>query len=268
MKYCISCGKQIDDSLNYCPFCGGMQGEQSEYLLPMVVSQPYSQQGYGQQAYSQQGYGQQGFVQQGYGQQGYGQQGYGQQGYGQQAYGQQSFGQQGFIQQGYGQQPYNSGMVRPKKPNPFSRIPKPVLIIVPLLIVAIIVTLVLLLNRRGASDYKGAVDNFFEAVSTGDSSKVVDVVFSPDMEDAFYDGLESGDISSYGFEYDTLEEAFEDEFDEMIDETLEFRSIHIDDKEKVSSSQLKSIKRNFRQQFGSNLDIGGAYYLDVDFQYR
>ena len=259
MKYCISCGKQIDDSVNFCPFCGGTQGQQSEYQLPMVISQPYPQ-----QAYSQQGYGQQGFNQQGYSQQGFNQQGYGQQGFNQQGY-----GQQGFVQPAYGAQNYNPGAVRYKKNGFFSKIPKPLLIIVPLLIIAIVVVLILLLNRRGASDYKAAVEDFFDAAATGEASKLVDVTMPSEVEDGFYKALEAGDLEDYYyFRYDTLEEYFEDEFDEIFDQKLEFRSIHIDDKEKLTGSELRDAKRGFRSLFGVNADLQAAYYIDVDFQYR
>lgn len=268
MKYCISCGKQIDDSVNFCPFCGGPQGEQNSYQLPMVVPQStYEQQLYAQQLY-QQGFAQQGYAQQGYNQQGYAQQGYNQQGYAQQ--GNQTYNQQGFVQQAYGQQQYSQmGMQKAyKKPGFFSKIPKPLLIIVPLLVIAIVVVLVLLLNRRGGSDYKEAVNNFFDALSTGKAEKVVDAVMPAEMEDAFYDALESGDIDDMDdFRYDTLEEAIEDELDDVIDEKIEFRSIHIDDKEKVSSSYLREIKSGFRHR-GMKATIDSAYMLEVDFQMR
>jgi hypothetical protein len=131
-----------------------------------------------------------------------------------------------------------------------------------------VVVLVLLLNRRGGSDYKEAVNNFFDALSTGKAEKVVDAVMPAEMEDAFYDALESGDIDDMDdFRYDTLEEAIEDEFDDVIDEKIEFRSIHIDDKEKVSSSYLREIKSGFRHR-GMKATIDSAYMLEVDFQMR
>jgi hypothetical protein len=239
----------------------------------MVVPQStYAQQQYAQQLY------QQGFIQQGYGQQNYQQQGYGQQGYNQQGYNQQGYQQQGYVQQGYGQQNYQQmGMQSPygmngkvnKKPGFFSKIPKPLFVIVPLLIIAIVVVIILLVNTRGASDYKGAVNNFFDAVSSGDSEKIVDSVMSSAMENDFYDALESGDIEDMSdFRYDTLEEAFDDEFDDLVEEGIEFRNIHISDKEKLSSSELRSIKQMFRRNLGTKETVTSAYYVEVEYQVR
>ena len=300
MKYCMNCGKQIDDSVSFCPFCGTSQGEQeTTLLLPMVVPQPgmqqqeYIQQGYDQAGYGQMGYGQagmqQGFgqagMQQGYGQagmqQGFGQagmqQGFGQagmqQGFGQAGmqqgaqagYGQQGM-QQGFVQQAYGQQAFMPRNAAYKKQGFFSRIPKPVLIIVPIVVVVLAVLIIFFATRRGASDYKAAVEDYFDALSSGDAGEVVDVMMPSDMEDQFYKAIESGDID--GFEYDTLEEAIEDEYDEYLDDRVEFRSIHIEDKDKISKSELKQLNRSFRTELGVDLDITAAYELDVDFQVR
>ena len=55
MKVCYNCGAQLEDSVEFCPYCGAM----------------FSNQGYVNQGYANQGYANQGYMNQGYMNQGY-----------------------------------------------------------------------------------------------------------------------------------------------------------------------------------------------------
>ena len=286
MKYCTNCGKQIDDSVSFCPFCGTSQGEQeTTLLLPMVVPQPgMQQQDYSQQGFTpvgmQGGYGQsgmqQGFsqagMQGGYGQPGM-QQGFNQAGmqggYGQPGM-QQGFNQAGmqggFVQSAYGQQTYMPKNAAYKKPGFFSKIPKPLLIIVPIVVVALVVLIIFFATRRGASNYEAAIEDYFDALASGDPEKVFDVMMPASVEDQFYDALENGDVS--GFRYDTLEEAIENDLDEYLDSEIEFRAIRIEDKEKISKSELRSYVKSMKREAGVEMNMTAAYEVDVEYQYR
>ena len=40
MKFCVSCGKQIDDSVAFCPYCGGQQPQLRQEPQPQPEYQP------------------------------------------------------------------------------------------------------------------------------------------------------------------------------------------------------------------------------------
>ena len=44
MKFCVSCGKQIDDGISFCPYCGAQQPQQRQPQQPQPQQQQYQPQ--------------------------------------------------------------------------------------------------------------------------------------------------------------------------------------------------------------------------------
>ena len=268
MKFCLNCGRQIDDSSAFCPYCGGSQPDISKQspglMLPAVIPNPGMQ-----NSQAQQGYGYYGGPMQG--NQYYGGQMQGSpyvnnqmQGnpYANQMQGSMMNGAQyGGVQMNMQNQP-----VYMKKQSFFSRIPKPLLIIIPAAVVLLVVLLIILLNIRGASTYKGAVDDFFDAVATGSASKTLKTMMPSSMENDLNDAIQNGDLDD--FYYDSIEEALEEEYDDLIDDDYEFRGVSIEDKDKLSKSELRKLKKRWKEELGTDVDITNAYDVDVEYQFR
>ena len=287
MKFCLNCGRQIDDSSAFCPYCGGSQPDTSKQspglMLPAVIPNPGMQ-----NSQAQQGYGYYGGPMQG--NQYYGGQMQGSpyvnnqmqggsyvnsqmQGnpYANQMQGNPYANQmQGSMMNGaqYGgvQMNMQNQPVYMKKQSFFSRIPKPLLIIIPAAVVLLVVLLIILLNIRGASTYKGAVDDFFDAVATGSASKTLKTMMPSSMENDLNDAIQNGDLDD--FYYDSIEEALEEEYDDLIDDDYEFRGVSIEDKDKLSKSELRKLKKRWKEELGTDVDITNAYDVDVEYQFR
>ena len=257
MGVCINCGQQLDEGTLFCPYCGTPQAQapaqptanepaqpqvpQSEPVQPAQPEpQPQNQAVYPtfpEAQFSGAAPQQPQFNQAGL-EQAYGQQAAFQQGYGQQA---------AFPQQGYPQQ------AAPKAPGSgfLSKIPKPVLIIVPIIIVLAIIAAIVFSNMRGASSYKGAVKNFFHAMDEGDTDGMFKAMFPKSIEKAAKKEL-GGDMD------DMM--GMMGGFMGMID----VKNEKITDKEHASKSDISDFEEELQDSVGGKVKIQDMYYLTVE----
>ena len=282
MGVCISCGQQIDEGSLFCPFCAAPQQPQqppqpqqqtvyptfpeakapeSAYQRPNFVEQDDSQpQSFEQPQAPQQNFGQPqaaapqgGFPQQNFGQP---QTAAPQPNYGQP---QQGF-QQGAPQQGFGQpQQAYAGGGYPQQPaykapgqNPLSKIPKPVLIIVPIVIILAIVAVIIFSNLRGASSYTGAVKDFFAAMDSGKSDKLMKVMFPKQLESAAKKEL-GGDAV-----FDTL--GYLGSYISLID----IKNDKIIEKEHADKSDISDFEDELNDEFNTHIKISDMYYVTAE----
>ena len=264
MRYCTKCGEQIDDNSTFCPFCGMPQGDiivgegvQQPQVYPVVPAG-----GIGQPQGGQFGQGQFGGQPQG------GQFGQGQFG------GQPQGGQYGQGQ--FGRQPQGGQFGQPGGPNKFvvtiknalANVPKPVMIAVPAALVVIILALVLLVGRRGASSYEKAVDNFYSAMVSGKSKKMISVMMSSKMEKAWNKAAKNNEIDD--FDYDSLSDALDDFYSLYHDDKYEIKKdgVSISYKDRLSRSYLREMEKELSKQLDVDLEIKDGYSLGSEYRYR
>ena len=253
MKYCTRCGQKLNDEDTFCSNCGMPTGDiiQGEARIKTVestrVDRPEMNGRYDRQ------YGQQ----------------YGQQNGQQNAqYRTQHSGQydprynhpNNGRQYTYTTRQYDGPISKHRKINP--------LIFVPFIFsgIMLIAALLIAFNIRGASTYKGAVNHFFNALSSGDNRKVVSVMMPRRMERAANEAARKGDLKAFG--YDDLYAAVDDKYGYYMDDNVEIQKAEIAQKEQLNRTYMKEVERKLIKQMDVELVIEDAYDIVAGFDYR
>ena len=302
MKQCIKCEQLIDDDSIFCPFCGMQQPALPEEVAPQIPinnptnghqpqfsPQPMAPMENQQAQPNAPVYGQQ--VPQGammYNQQPqqaapvYGQQPqqaaptYSQQvPQGAMMYNQQPqqatpmYGQQ---PQPYGQPMYNQQAPQPAQPSApangggfFSKIPKPLLIVVPAVLVTLIIVVAIFSNLRGAGSTEKAVENFYNSLATGNSKKMVSSMMPKELEKAADKAMKSGE---FGNSYDSFAEALDLMFDDYLKDGFKIDRVRITEKQKLERDEVKEFSKDFTHGFDVDVKISEVYMIKTTFRHQ
>ena len=188
-------------------------------------------------------------------------------------YGQQ--GQQGAMM--YNQQPlqntpmYGQQGLQPVQPSAparggfFSRIPKPLLIVVPAVLVSLIIIVAIFSNLRGAGSSEKAIENFYNSLSAGNSKKMVSSMMPKELEKAADKAMKSGE---FGKSYDSFSDALDIMFDDYMEDGFKIDRVRITEKEKLEKDEVKEFGENFTKGLNVNVKIVEAYKVKTTYRYQ
>ena len=301
MKACIKCGQLIDDDSIFCTYCGAKQVEQEAfdqaqpkqeqpvydqqppqveqlmYGQPQQVEQPiYSQQAqmnqpiYGQpqqmnqpvdgqqpQQMNQPMYGQQ--PQQQMNQPMYGQQ--------PQQMNQSAYGQAPQMNSIYSQQPQQAqmGSTEQSGSESGSRIPKPLFIIIPAIVILLIAVVALFVTQRGASSPESAIRNYYDSLATGNSKKLVSSMMPKNLEKAADKIAKKGEL---GGNYNSLAEALDKTFIIYKQDGFKIQKVRILKKEKLDSDEASEYGKDLARDMDTEVDVKEVYEVKTSYKYR
>jgi hypothetical protein len=188
-------------------------------------------------------------------------------------YGQQ--GQQGAMM--YNQQPlqnppmYGQQGLQPVQPSAparggfFSKIPKPLLIVVPAVLVTLIIIVAIFSNLRGAGSSEKAIENFYNSLSAGNSKKMVSSMMPKELEKAADKAMKSGE---FGKSYDSFSDALDIMFDDYMEDGFKIDRVRITEKEKLEKDEVKEFGENFTKGLNVNVKIVEAYRVKTTYRYQ
>ena len=207
-------------------------------------------------------------------------------GYGQQP--QPSYGQPSQSPYGQGTQPAYSQMPQPngmygQQPQPsysqpgqpgasgqggtgfFAKIPKPLLIIVPAVLILLIVGVAVFSSIRGAGSSEKAIQNFYNTLATGNSKKLVSSMMPKEMEKAIDKAAKNGE---FGQTYDSFAKVMDDIFDNYKQDGFKIDQVKITKREKLDKQDVENFEKNLVNELNAKVKITEAYKVKTTFRYR
>lgn len=160
----------------------------------------------------------------------------------------------------YNNTAYNSNgdaMAAPKKSG------KAKFIVLGVIAVAVIAAVVIVIVMLFGGGYKKPLDNYFKSIEDGDAKTFMEAY--PECYIDYIDdmlGVSGMDMDVEEFFQETVDgllETFESDYGENIS-----ISYKIEDKEKLSDSELEDISDEFKDNIDANVDVTSGYELDLE----
>ena len=174
--------------------------------------------------------------------------------------------------QPYGQPMYNQQAPQPAQPSApangggfFSKIPKPLLIVVPAVLVILIIAVAIFSNLRGAGSTEKAVENFYNSLATGNSKKMVSSMMPKELEKAADKAMKSGE---FGNSYDSFAEALDLMFDDYLKDGFKIDRVRITEKQKLERDEVKEFSKDFTHGFDVDVKISEVYMIKTTFRHQ
>lgn len=172
----------------------------------------------------------------------------------------------------YGQQPQPS-YSQPGQPGAsgqggtgfFAKIPKPLLIIVPAVLILLIVGVAVFSSIRGAGSSEKAIQNFYNTLATGNSKKLVSSMMPKEMEKAIDKAAKNGE---FGQTYDSFAKVMDDIFDNYKQNGFKIDQVKITKREKLDKQEVENFEKNLVNELNAKVKITEAYRVKTTFRYR
>lgn len=138
---------------------------------------------------------------------------------------------------------------------------KPQFIVVGIVVVVLILVVIVfkVVTGGGSGSMEGAIEEYYEAICDQDAEAFLEITCCDSMMKAMEEET--------GYSEKEMEESLEDYLDYVYEDYSEIKNIEIEDKEKMSKSELKEGLEEIEEETGVNVKISEMYEVKVSFEY-
>ena len=106
---------------------------------------------------------------------------------------------------------------------------------------------------------EGAVEEYYEAISDRDGEAYLNITCSNDLIKALKEET--------GYSKKEMAEELEESIEYSYEDYSKIKNVKIEDKEKLSKSEVKEGLAAMEDEIGADMDISEMYYVKVSFEY-
>ena len=146
-----------------------------------------------------------------------------------------------------------------------SRIPKPLFIIIPAIVILLIAVVALFVTQRGAGSPESAIRNYYDSLATGNSKKLVSSMMPKNLEKAADKVAKKGEL---GGNYNSLAEALDKTFIIYKQDGFKIQKVRILKKEKLDSDEASEYGKDLARDMDTEVDVKEVYEVKTSYKYR
>ena len=136
---------------------------------------------------------------------------------------------------------------------------KPVFVVVAIGVIALIAILYKVFFSGGSRSMEGAVEKYYEAITDQDGEALLKSTCCGSLMEAIEE--------ESGYSKEDMADAMEDSIEYSYEDYAKIKNIKIEDKDKMSKSELKEGLESIEDEIGVEVKISEIYELEVSFKY-